>query len=43
MSTLQVMIVMTILNIHTENSQILFWKNLNVHPEIYLNGFLITQ
>ena len=25
------------------NFRIRFWKNLNVHPKIYLNGFLITQ
>ena len=30
-------------NTHTENVQIRFWKNLNVHPETYLNGSFITQ
>ena len=39
---LQVML-MTILHAHTENFQIRSWKNLDVHREIYLNGFLITQ
>ena len=35
--------LMTIQHKHTENFQIRFRKNLNVHSEIYLNGFLIMQ
>ena len=42
MLTLQVML-MTVLHTQTENFQTRFCKNLNVDPEIHLNGSLITQ
>ena len=35
--------LMTILHKRTENFQIRFLENLNVHPELYLNGSLITR
>ena len=34
---------MKILHKDMENIQIRFWKNLNLHQEIYLNGPLLTQ